>query len=194
VVQFEVDACLSQEQGASSEEDELVNAVTAMGLSDQAQGATSATASSSTLTGSGATQGKSKVFGLTIHHQGHADLPHSSIVEMASSKRRRVKWNEKYPQLYFSQTGNYYLGKHERGKFKRIDKWELSSPELQKKNARLQPVFKQLEEALGQIQSIVREHGKEERLSLAYEGRRLTVHRNPTTSSCLPPEALKLFD
>ncbi|KAJ3573986.1 hypothetical protein NP233_g2065 [Leucocoprinus birnbaumii] len=195
VVQFEVDACLSREQASTSnsEEDELINAMAGMGLQSQAQGMTSgATASASTRSGADS-RPKSNLFGMTIYHRGHADIPHSSIVEMASTSST-IKWDDRFPQLYFSQTGNHHLGHHQGGVFDRIDKLTLSSPKLQAVHQKLRPAFAKLEEALGQIQSILVEHGKEERLSLIYEKKELKVYRCPNQSSSFPPEALALFD
>ncbi len=195
VVQFKVDGCLSQsEPGAStfeSEEDdeELINAVADMGLSSQ--GASSTPASTSY----GQSRQGSKVFGLEVHHRGNANVPHSSILKVRTTKlRKRVKWNNDYPQLYFSQTENHFSGRHTDGQFSRIDRVTLSSPQLQEVNAKLQPALKKLEDALWQIQSIVVRQGKSERLSLVYEKQNLTIHRRLDNSSCLPDSALALFD
>lgn len=86
------------------------------------------------------------------------------------------------------------MGNRREGNFFRIDKFTRMSPELLAVHERLQQTFKKLEEVLKRIQSTIMEHGKEERLSLVYEKPNLTVHRNLTDQSCLPPEALALFE
>ncbi|KXN92851.1 hypothetical protein AN958_06956 [Leucoagaricus sp. SymC.cos] len=179
VVQFEVDACLPQEHwqsASSSSEGELVRAMSNLGLSPQDQ------------------NGKPEMFGLKLHHEGRADIPHSAIIELATKSSAGIGWSDRYPQLYFSQTGNHHMGNRRNNNFIRIDKYTRSSPELLAVHERLQPTFKRLEQALRRIQSIAMEHGKDERLSLVYEKRNLTVHRNLTSQSCLLSEALGLFD
>ena len=189
VVQFEVDGCLQDglHNVIQTEEDSLADAMENLGIS----------ASSATSTNQGATQETSRAFGLTVHHRGRSDIPHSSIVEMTTRTTRstgRIPWNNQYPQLYFSQTGNHHTAMHQDGQVSQINKLTLSSPELQKVHERLRPALEKLEAALGQIQSIVKEHGDQERLSLVYEQRTLTVRKNPSNLSCFPQEALRLFD
>jgi len=190
VVQFEVDGCLLPQDwlhDVITEEDSLADAMENLGIS----------ASSATSTNQGAAQETSRAFGLTVHHRGRADIPHSSIVEMTTRSSRssgRFPWNNRYPQLHFSQTGNHHTAMHQNGEFCQINKLTLSSPELQKVHQRLQPAMEKLEAALGQIQSIVKEHGDQERLSLVYQQRTLTVHKNLSNFSCFPQEALRLFD
>jgi hypothetical protein len=197
VVQFEVDACLPEEQWqstTSTSDEELINAMANMGLSTQNQQASSSSASTSTSPESRTTEDKSEVFGLKVHHQGRADIPNSAIIELATKSSAGIGWSDRYPQLYLSQTGNHHMGNRRKGTFIRIDKFTRTSPELSAAHERLQPIFKKLEEALSQIQSIVMEHGQDERLSLVYEKPNLTVRRNLTSQSCFPPEALELFN
>lgn len=194
VVQFEVDGCLSQDQSAQTSEGDdgdLVNAMANMVLSSRSTLSTAASASS----GASNQQRRSNVFGLRVHHKGNANIPHSSILELTTkSGGRGLSWNDRYPQLYFSQTGNHFLGRHTNGTFHTIDSVTLSSPQLQSVNASLQPSLKRLEEALKQIQSVVVEQGKQERLSLVYEKPNLKVYRRLENSSCFPPKALALFE
>lgn len=168
-------------------DDELINALASMELSNQK---TSASGSEN--------QGEAEdIFGLKVHHSGNANIPNSSILEMATtSSPTRIQWGDRYPQLYFSQTGNHFMGHHpsQSGTFHEMKRLTLSSPELRKAHDKLRPAFKQLEEALGQIQSIVVQHGRRERLSLVYEKPNLTVHRKLDNSSCLPSEVVALFD
>lgn len=191
VVQFEVDGCLSEDQAASNsqEDDEvLIKAMENMGLSNQKTSSTAAPTSEAK-----SPQQRSSVFGLKVHRRGNANIPHSSILELTTSTKR-VDWKDRYPQLYFSQTGNHIAGRHTNGTFHTINIVPLSSIQCQSAIANLQPSLRKLEEALRQIQSIVIEHGKEERLSLVYEKPNLMVHRRLESSSCFPPEALALFD
>jgi hypothetical protein len=194
IVQFGVDACLPEElwqKTSSSEEDELVKAMVGVGLSNQNRGVFSTAVSVSSE--SRTTHSDSEVFGLVVNHQGRADIPNSAIVELATKSSAGIGWSDRYPQLYLAQTGNYHMGNRREGKFFRVDKYTRSSPELPAVHERSQPVFRKLEEALSQIQSIVMKHGKDERLSLVYDKPNLTVHRNLASQSCLPPEALELF-
>lgn len=195
IVQFEVDGCLPRQQATSltlEGQDDLANAMANLGLSSQT---TSHSASPTSTSASKNPQRRSEVFGLSLRHQGDATIPQSSILEMSTrSSGGSVRWSDQYPQLYFSQAGNQFIGRHKEGKFHQINGLSLSSPELQRVNAQLQPAFRKLEEALRRIQSLVVEHGKEERLSLVYEKPNLTVHKNLDNPSCLPPEALALFD
>lgn len=195
MVQFEVDACLPEEQwqpAASSSEHELINAMASVGLSSQNQ--SSSTSATSVSSPTGTTQGRSEAFGIKIKQQGRADIPHSAIIELATKSSAGIGWTDRYPQLYFSQTGNHHMGNRRAGNFIRIDKFTRSSPELLAVHQRLQPTFKKLEEALRRLQSIAIEHGKDERLSLVYDKPNLTVHRNLTSQSCFPAEALALFN
>jgi hypothetical protein len=178
VVQFEVDGCLSQPQDSpSSHDDELIDAMAGLGLSNQ---------------GTSASRPAEDIFGLKVHSEGNPDVPASSILEMTTTSNR-IHWNDKYPQLYFSQTENHFTGHHSNGRFHEITKRTLNSPDFQGVHTRLQPGFKQLEEALSQIQSLVIQHGKQERLSLIYNKPNLTVHRRLNKSNCLPLEAMALF-
>ncbi|KAF9452952.1 hypothetical protein P691DRAFT_771879 [Macrolepiota fuliginosa MF-IS2] len=193
VVSFEVDGCLSPDEPdpSASQGDEveaLVNAMANMGHSSQGPSASAASNSSAnTIQGR-----RSQVFGLNILHRGNGNIPNSSILEMTTASS--LRWSERYPQLYFSQTGNHFTGHRTNGTFHSVSKRSLLSPELQSVQARMQPAFKKLEEALNQIQSIVIEHGKQEHLTLIYEKPSLTVHRRLKRRDCLPREALALFE
>ncbi|KAJ3573984.1 hypothetical protein NP233_g2066 [Leucocoprinus birnbaumii] len=192
VVQFEVDACLPKDQwrpATSMTEDELVDAMANIGFSNEIQDS-STSASSVPPTPETA----SEIFGIKVKHQGCADIPNSAIIELATKSSAGIGWTDRYPQLYLSQTGNLHMGNRRDNNFIRVDKFTRSSPQLLAVHQRLQPTFKKLEEALRKIQSIVLEHGKAERLSLVYDKPNLTVHKNLTDQSCLPPEALALFD
>lgn len=197
MVQFEVDACLPEEQWqpvAPTMEDKVINAMANMGLSGENQ-TLSASASTELVPGSQTiTQKRSEVFGIKVNHRGRADIPHSAIIELGTKSSAGIGWTDRYPQLYFSHTGNHHMGNRREGNFFRIDKFTRMSPELLAVHERLQQTFKKLEEVLKRIQSTIMEHGKEERLSLVYEKPNLTVHRNLTDQSCLPPEALALFE
>lgn len=180
MVQFELDGCLPQSQDdPSSHDDALIDALAGLGLSNKDNSAPSHV---------------EYIFGLKVHPEGNPNVPTSSIIEMTTASKSRTLWNEKYPQLYFSQTENYFTGCHAKGQFHEIKKRTLHSPDLQHVAAKFQPAFKQLEEALGQIQSLVVQQGKQERLSLIYDKPNLAVHKKLNSSSCLPLEAMALFD
>lgn len=140
--------------------------------------------------------GPKHIFGLDIISGGNPNIPDSAIIELATTTRK-LDWKERYPQLFFSQTPHHFLAWHDQlrmGTFTRIDKRTIDCPLLQAANLRLQPAFKKLRATLELIQRIVIEHGCEERLTLLCTNKRLEVHKRLDQRSCLPEEALALFD
>ncbi|KAF9452954.1 hypothetical protein P691DRAFT_802805 [Macrolepiota fuliginosa MF-IS2] len=179
IMQFEVDAYLPTPKESSTPPaetaDTLAEAISTINLAEDEVG---------------------RSFGLGIIRKGNSNIPNSAIIELATTTRQ-VDWKERYPQIFFSQTPNHFLARHDQlqmGTFTRIDKRAIDCPVLQAANSRLQPAFKKLRAALEAIQRIVMEHGHGERLTLLYTNKRLEVYKRLDDKSCLPDEALALFN
>lgn len=113
---------------------------------------------------------------------GGAFIPHqSSIIEIKTCLLSKMssKKTESYPQLFFSQTPHLYVAGHTGGMFSDIDKNDVSKGDLAGQHDTLllkNGALKRLIVALRRIQELVREEGKERRLTLVFEAKTLQVY------------------
>ncbi|TFK74729.1 hypothetical protein BDN72DRAFT_853762 [Pluteus cervinus] len=122
---------------------------------------------------------------------GGACVPESCILEVTTVKN--VKWLETYAQLFFSQTPHHFSARQAEGTVKQVKKAHITSPTLQKVEKKLQPGLKKLRRFLVQLQELVILHGKDQRLSLIYENKELTLFRMRNDVCCIPEEYLARF-
>ena len=169
VVRFEVDAFAPSAQPITEDAD-LLGAFKALTV-----------AQAPILTSSG---------GLTIRRGGSV-VHQSSLVELTSASQ--MKWQEKYPQLYLSQTAWMYKASHREGRFYDVTKTELGSQELATVAEQSKIRFARLGTALKTIKNIVVEAGPAGRLSFVLENKELMVYERESQKSCLPADAISLF-
>ena len=116
---------------------------------------------------------------------------------MATRSERNVTqfdWDDSYPQLFLSHTMNHFLAVHTNGRFTRIVKRRLDSPEMKSIGDRVQPALRRLKSVLESIQELVMLHGKDGRLSLVCQGGVLKVYKRASTESFLPSDILARFE
>ncbi|KAI0775564.1 hypothetical protein BD413DRAFT_611082 [Trametes elegans] len=201
VVRCEVDACtadslppLTRTEAATapkstdisgdhkSDVDDLVDAIADVGIS------------SPPTTGDSATPGTVSVI------RAGSQVPQDSIVELVTRARLYVSqfdWNEQYPQLLLSYTPHLFLGVHTRGMFDRVKKLTLGDEELKnvESNEHLQRTFRQLVSVLRTIQDLVKEHGRQGRLTLICDdGAMLKVYKRTSDAGCLTEKELERFN
>ncbi|RDB14674.1 hypothetical protein Hypma_016260 [Hypsizygus marmoreus] len=196
VVRFEVDACIASEAptsapkstpakpGSSANVDDLIGALSGVTLSTAVPGSSPSTVA----------DGAREI--IVIH--GGAEVPQSAIVELTTRSERNAAsfdFKESYPQLFLSQTPHHFLAVHERGRFTRMTKRQLESPEI--KNLAvdiIQPDLKKLRRVLDVIMALAIKHGERGRLSLVCQGGDLKVYERVSDKSCLPDDILQRFD
>lgn len=132
----------------------------------------------------------SVVHSLTVV-SGGVSVPESCILEVTTSKSMR--WVETYGQLFFSQTLHHFSARHVEGTVKRVRKTQMTSAKPQEIETKLQPALKKLKRFLLRLQELVILHGKDQRLSLVYENRELTLFRMENDVCCIPEEYLARF-
>jgi hypothetical protein len=196
VVRFEVDACIpsaiplasrSQDK-TSATVDDLVSEFANVKLHTP----DSRSSAASTMTMKPPAQPK-----LTVLNGG-SYVPQSAIVELTTRSLRReleFDWKESYPQLFLSQTPHHFLAVHERGRFIRVNKRKLGSPELKEvADIDIEPELKKLRRLLDIIKDLVVKHGQRGRLSLVCQGGELKVYERLGQGSCLPDETMNKFN
>lgn len=134
--------------------------------------------------------------GLTVKHGGSV-VAQSSIVELKSKSMTVnstgcLRWAEVYPQLYVSQIPWCYKAIHRKGTFGTIEKIPLAS--MDKVGDRLKDSLRKLVLALYAIQRVVKEGGRDGRLSLVLRGGELKVFGRTSLNSCLPKEVMARFE
>ncbi|KAI8986168.1 hypothetical protein BD414DRAFT_51449 [Trametes punicea] len=199
VVRFEVDACAAKrtppgpttaarsihsprKDTNATSVDDLANALAGLGVSS----ATPNAAYSSTKSSS-----------ITVIWAG-SQLSQNEIVELVTRSERYVNnldWKEIYPQLLLSYTPSLYIGLHNRGTFRRIEKYTLGSSELRhvETDPTIQQTMRQLVSVLRTIQQLVKEHGERGKLSLVCRGGFLKVHERTSDAGTLPDSELARF-
>ncbi|KAK0487082.1 hypothetical protein IW261DRAFT_1548229 [Armillaria novae-zelandiae] len=126
---------------------------------------------------------------------GGSYVPQSAILELTTvSERRRPQfdWYEQYPQLFLSQTPRHFLGIHNQGQFRAVEKNELSA--LANQARMVQPSMKKLVKVLRAIQALVVKKGKTGRLTLIRNGEWLRIYERRSQEGCLPEEYLAKFE
>lgn len=126
---------------------------------------------------------------------GGSYVPQSEILELTTvSERRRPQfdWYEQYPQLFLSQTPRHFLGIHNQGLFRAVEKNELSA--LANQARMVQPSMKKLVKVLKTIQALIVKKGKTGRLTLIRNGEWLRVYERRNQEGCLPEEYLAKFE
>ncbi|KAI9065989.1 hypothetical protein FKP32DRAFT_1566676 [Trametes sanguinea] len=133
--------------------------------------------------------------------RGGERIPHTSLVEITTRSRKAAgyKWYETYSQLFLSQTPHFYLGMHDHGTFFEIEKHELASPKFDRyeKDERMQRSLRQLVRLLEAVQDLVKQHGKEGRLSLVCRKGKLELLERTAGhdgAGRLPDSVLARFD
>ncbi|KAF7976192.1 hypothetical protein HWV62_7364 [Athelia sp. TMB] len=123
--------------------------------------------------------------------RGGSVVHQSSLIELTSASK--MNWQEKYPQLYLSQTAWMYKASHREGCFHDVKKTALGSQELATVAEQSKLRFARLGNALKTIKNIVVEAGPAGRLSFVLENKELIVYERESQKSCLPADAMSLF-
>ena len=195
VVRFEVDACLpsngpnagatSQSRGDDEDQERaLLGALSGLSIG-------TSTYSSTMPPQSPLTSADLKIF------RAGTQVPQSNLIEMTTRSEisaAKFDWGDGYPQLYFSQTPHHYLAVHRSGTFFSIAKRAVGKKDLVAIENRAQPGFKKLRKVLGEIQTMVRNGGGDERISLVCKDGALKVHERTSKESYLPEDSLALFE
>jgi len=192
VVRFEVDACIPTQPGRTTKRVPVASSssspTTVDVLSDLLSGVKIGPPTTSVIA---VTPSRS----LTVKSGGGSYVPQSAILELTTvSERRRPQfdWYEQYPQLFLSQTPRHFLGIHNLGHFRAVERNELSALTNQAKMA--QPSLKKLVKVLMTIQALVVKRGKTGRLTLIRDGEWLRVYERRSQEGCLPEEYLAKFE
>ncbi|TFY73206.1 hypothetical protein EWM64_g10806 [Hericium alpestre] len=164
VVRFEVDACLSPGKGAAELhilEDSLSTPIVSPGVTI--------------------------CQGLRIIRAG-SEVSQESLVELKTCREIRncVQWSQVFPQLYLSGTPWLHAGFHENGTFSRVETRNMV--EMQEQRSNFEPRLQQLGQTLKTIQELAVTHGKNTRLSLVLQDRRLSVYKRASKESFLSKE------
>lgn len=204
VVRFEVDGCLptprakpaSTQEGPSKPSqaqspDDLADALAGLNIISSSLPDVEDTASSTVK--ATVTSPSIKI----IH--GGAEVPQESIMELATRSQyfvHEINWAEIFPQLFLSNTPNFYLGVHNRGRVDEIRKMKLSGDELGRQREEAEVTFRKLGKALQVIQETAKKYGKARRVSLVCEGGTLKVYERLSKQSSLPsgPEGIGRFE
>ncbi|PCH40488.1 hypothetical protein WOLCODRAFT_150530 [Wolfiporia cocos MD-104 SS10] len=112
----------------------------------------------------------------------------------ATDTTKELVWKDRYPHMFLSQTPTLLCGVHSSGTVKFVIRRALDDPDMQKADAELQSDFKKLRLLLSDIQRMVIQHGKQGRLSFAYEKGNLRVYDRIDQTNCLPSEVMARFD
>ena len=178
VVRFEVDACMrppvTYRRRSAVSVDELTASVSAISLTPQ-----SAFRSEYPL----------------LVREGGVEVPADAIIEIVTRSeanfRRGYNWKEVYPQLFFSQTAQHYLGVHKYGRFYEVSKTKTKDI---KDVDSLQTEFQKVRKVLDVIRELVIEYGKEGGLSLVCKDGVMGVYERASKETLLPEVAMKFFD
>ena len=124
---------------------------------------------------------------------GSSQVPQTHLVEVHDHNNLNMRWPDAYPQLYLTKTPHMYHAFHKNGVFTSVEKFTLGQSELADVDKSEQVGFKKLRKLLGDIRTLVLKHGPM-RISLVCEGKKLSAYRIPEGESCLPKDALDLFE
>lgn len=122
---------------------------------------------------------------------GGSEIPQESLVELTA--RRKIDWNEKYPQLFLSQTPNIFIASHKDGCVTSIKKRRLEMSDVGAMEQQFQPSLWKLKAALKAIQKLTILHGKNEKLTLICQAHTLRMYKTKSQQSCLPQSVLARF-
>ena len=120
-------------------------------------------------------------------------VPQDSIVEIATISKVResqLDWDEKAPQLFLSQTYNFYVGLHDRGFFTSVRKRRFNPAAL---SVKVRMNLKKLRHALGIIQEIIIKYGQRGRISLVCKEGRMKVYERISEETFMPDEFMLRF-
>lgn len=190
VVRFEVDACMPQTAGVSTQASRRQTDSTDL---DSLSNMLSGLAVASDAGRSPQVDDDVSTSELSVIRAGQI-IPQNSLIEMTTRSQNNAinyDWVEGYPQLFLSQTPHHFLAVHNRGEFQRIEKRNLS--DLKKVDAQSQRDFRELRAALKTVQDLVVEHGERGRLSLVFSDGNLEVFERKSQASCLPEDVLNKF-
>jgi len=128
--------------------------------------------------------------------EGGVEVPPDTVIEIVTRSEaalyRGYDWKEVYPQLFFSQTAQHYLGIHKHGRFFEISKSKMK--EMQSVEQSLQIGFKKVRKVLDVIRELAIKHGKEGGLSLVCKGGVLKMYERQSKECLLPDVAMKFFE
>ncbi|KAK2465270.1 hypothetical protein APHAL10511_002624 [Amanita phalloides] len=120
-------------------------------------------------------------------------VPQESIVEIATISKARenqLNWDEKAPQLFLSQTYNFYVGLHDRGFFTTVRKRDFNPSAL---SVKVRINLKKLRCALGIIQEVMVKYGQRGRVSLVCREGVLKVYERVSEETFLPDDYMQRF-
>lgn len=124
-------------------------------------------------------------------------VPQSSLLEIKTrTGEGEIDWREIYPQLFFSQTPNLYIARHQQGLFSgtSVTKYDLASPELTKAAQAAGKVMARMHELLEAIVCAARKEGEGVGMALTYDGKELALYRRrPGTGMEVGQEILSRF-
>ena len=124
---------------------------------------------------------------------GSTQVPHTHLIEIHDHGDPNVEWPDAYPRLYLTQIPHTYHAFHKNGVFTSVEKFMLGQSELADIDKSEQVGFKKLRKLLDDIKTLVLKY-RPMRISLVCVGNRLSVYRIPEGESCLPKDALDLFE
>ena len=128
-----------------------------------------------------------------IRRGGSSQVPQTHLIEIHAHNDLNMKWPNAYPQLYLTNTPHMYHAFQKNGVFTSVKKFTLGQSELVDIDKSEQVGFKKLRKLLGDIRTLVLKHGPM-RISLVCAGNKLSAYRIPEGVSCLPKDALDLFE
>lgn len=124
-------------------------------------------------------------------------VPQPSLLEIKTrTGEGEIDWREIYPQLFFSQTPNLYIARHQQGLFSgtSVTKYDLKSPELTKAAQAAGKVMVKVHELLEAIVAAARKQGEGAGMALTYDGKDLALYRRkPGTGMEVGQEILSRF-
>jgi len=185
VVRFEVDACLppTRNRRSTDSDDSVQDVADLLAAVDLTSGTTTSTTANNQ-------------YSLNIIKGGY-EVKGQAIMELTTRFEGRIAdfdWEDKYPQLYLSQTPHHVLAVHNRGRFSAIHRRKQTDTQFQELEKTLLPSLKLLKKALRDIQKLVIESGQRGRLTLVCKNGVLEVHERMSEESCLPDHMMALFD
>ncbi|KAI0685614.1 hypothetical protein C8T65DRAFT_679060 [Cerioporus squamosus] len=126
-------------------------------------------------------------------------LPQSNILELATRSAKyldRTSGNDTFLQMFLTQTPTHLIAVHQRGTFERVIRQELASEEFMRigEVEDIRRGIAQFVELLREIQRLVKEHGKEGRVSLVCEKGKLEMFGLVGQEGLVRQEELARFD
>jgi len=179
LLRFEVDACIASATNAIADTDDLVAALSGLGLDTSAAETT-----------------RPPIPGISvIHTSSRALVPQSSLIEIKTrASHRALDWTEAYPQLYLSQTAFLYLAKHNRGLFVDVERVSLSGNSMKVHAKQAEAGMGKLRAVLTEVLSAVRNQGSGVGLCLVQEAGNLVLYeRQEGTGKAIGKDILSRF-